>query len=332
MALAAGAALVLAGGLAGAATAKTTLRVASFTSEKATGVTEMIIPWMKAVEADVGDQVALKGFWGGSLGRSPFAQYDLVKNDVADIAWVGVGYSPGRFPQLEVLNLPFMAKNGVEASGFGWKLADEGLVPGLKDFKVITVWTPSSDMLHMVEPIKSLDDVKGKRIRTASSQQAELITALGGVPQTIGPVEVNDALARGAVDGLVQGYTGMKTFGTFGVVKQSYEVPLGNSVFLLLMNKKKWESLPDDVKASMDKHGGATLAKSGGAAYDAAAARIRQHQMDSGYQITTPTEEQLAAWREQFKKLPQEWIAATPDGQKIFDEFQAYLASVRKTE
>ena len=67
---------------------------------------------------------------------------------------------------------------------------------------------------------------------------------------------MNEALNRGTIDGVVQGWTGMRTFKTMPLVKQAYTVPVGVIPFLLVMNKKTWESLPKAVQASIMKHGG----------------------------------------------------------------------------
>jgi TRAP-type transport system periplasmic protein len=313
------------------ANAKELIRVGSFTAEKAIGVQEVIIPWMKAVEAEVGDKVELKGFWGGSLGRDPFKQYDLVKSGVVDIAWIVGGYAPGRFPQLHVLELPFMARNAVEAGVAGWEMFSKGLVEGVDDFKVITIWAASGDNLHLRKPIKALEDVKNLRLRTASSAQASTMQTLGAIPQTMGPVQVNDALSRGALDGLVQGYTGMKTFGTFNVVTSTYEIPLGNSPFLLLMNKEKWEALPPEVKAAMDKHGGRALSVKAGQAYDAETQEIRKAQMsDANYTIVTPSPADLDKYRKQLGDIHKDWIAKNKNGEQTYKLFESSLAATRK--
>lgn len=314
-----------------AAHAQETVRVASFTAQSAIGVKDVMIPWMDAVSAELGDKVKMTGFWGGSLGKSPFQQYDLVKNGVADVAWVVAGYSPGRFPQLHVLELPLMARNGVEAAAAAWNMYEKGMVQGVDDFKVLTLWSPTGDNLHLRNPIKSLDDLKGQKIRTGSAAHAQIMESLGAVPQTIGPTEVNDALSRGAVDGLIQGLTGMKTFGTFNVVKQTYEVPLGNISFLLLMNKKKWDSLPADVQASMDKHAGLQLGLHGGKVYDDETAVIREAKLKEGYDIVTPTDADLEKYRDRFLSVHKHWIETTPNGQAVYDEFKAFIDQYRKT-
>ena len=52
---------------------------------------------IRRILKDVGSEVKLQGFWGGSLGKDPFKQFELLKNGVADVAWVLPGYTPGQF-------------------------------------------------------------------------------------------------------------------------------------------------------------------------------------------------------------------------------------------
>ena len=83
--------------VAGGASAAELVKVASFVSPKSIGVTKVIKPWMEKVRVDIGSSAELKGFWGGSLGKSPVKQYELVKNGVADVAWILPGYTAGQF-------------------------------------------------------------------------------------------------------------------------------------------------------------------------------------------------------------------------------------------
>ncbi len=113
--------------LASAEAGAVDVRIGTFVPEKSVGVSRVIKPWMAAVAKETGVEVNMRGYWGGSLGRSPFKQYELVKNGVADITWVLPGYTPGQFPQLHVFELPFMAKTGVESSVAAWRVTEAGL-------------------------------------------------------------------------------------------------------------------------------------------------------------------------------------------------------------
>ena len=48
------------------------------------------------------------------LGGTPPQLYDQARDGVADIVWTLPGYTPGRFPRIEVFELPFVAhKRGI---------------------------------------------------------------------------------------------------------------------------------------------------------------------------------------------------------------------------
>ncbi|MEM8854585.1 MAG: hypothetical protein AAGD34_12860, partial [Pseudomonadota bacterium] len=139
---------------AAAAFAETTVRVASFTPEGAVGVQNVMKPWMDAVQEELGDKVEMVPFWGGALGPNPFDQFDLVRDGVVDVAWVLPGYTPGQVPQLQVTELPFTVESAEEASVVGWRLYEKGLVQGLDDVHVLTVWAPDVTNIHLTEPVE----------------------------------------------------------------------------------------------------------------------------------------------------------------------------------
>ncbi len=147
------ASMIAAMGLGGATAQTINIKIGTFVPAKSVGVSRVIKPWMESIRKDVGDEVDLRGYWGGSLGRSPFKQYELVKNGVADITWVLPGYTPGQFPQLHVFELPFLAKTGLEASVAAWKITEAGLVDGFKDTHPIGLWTSAASNVFSRVPI-----------------------------------------------------------------------------------------------------------------------------------------------------------------------------------
>lgn len=307
-----------------------TIRVASFTPEQAVGVRNVIIPWMEAVEAEVGDQVDLQGFWGGALGRDPFAQFDLVKNGVVDAAWILVGYTPGQFPQLSVTELPFALSSGEECSVVGWRLHEEGLIQGLDDVHAITIWAPDVTNIFTEEPIEDLSELEGMRLRTSGSTQALFVEAIGALPETLGSTESNEAMMRGTIDGMLQGWTGMNTFGSFEVTGAGYRAPLGCAAFLLLMNGDTWDSLPADVQDVMMKHGGEALARSGGQAYDAATQEIIDRVSAEGYGVVEPDQATIDAYADRYgQQIYDTWAAQTDNGDAVLEAFFRLIEEYR---
>lgn len=314
---------------AGAAVAQTTVRVASFTPEGAVGVQNVMKPWMDAVQEELGDTVEMVPFWGGALRPNPFDQFDLVRDGVVDVAWVLPGYTPGQFPQLQVTELPFTVESAEEASVVGWRLYEKGLVQGLDDVHVLTVWAPDVTNIHLTEPVESLEDLSGASLRTAGATQAIFVDAIGAAPQTLGSTEANEAMQRGTIDGQLQGWTGMKTFGGFAVSEGAYRVPLGASPFLLLMNKDLWESLPADVQEVMMKHAGEPLAARGGKAYDTNTKGIIEDQTAAGYVIHEASGDDVARYADAYKNIYDRWSEETDNGEEVLTTFRQLIDDYR---
>lgn len=302
-----------------------TIKVATFVPEKSTGVAKVIKPWMEAVQAEVGDAVRMQPFWGGTLGKNPFKQYELVKNGVADVTWVLPGYTAGQFPELQAMELPFFAETGRDASIAGWRLAEQGLLSGLEDVHLIGFWATSPSILFTRFPVAGLGDLANKRIRSVGPVHAAWLESVGAAPQTMASTEMNEALDRGILDGVVQGWTGMQTFKSLPLVTHAVDVPVGVIPFLLLMNKATWEALPEAVQAAIMKHGGLAMAKAGGGAYDALADEIRDKAVADGLTLVTLPPEARQAAAADARKIHDDWIAGAANGRAVYDTMKTAL-------
>lgn len=330
---------LLAGGLiAGAAMlagsvqvlAQDLIKVGTFVPEQSVGVSRVIKPWMEAVGAEAGDDVRLQGFWGGTLGKSPFKQFELTQNGVIDVSWVLPGYTAGQFPEMGIFELPFLFRSAEEASVVGWKLHEQGLLTGFDGVHVIGFFAAEPNALFMRNKISSLEDLKNMKIRSAGGIHASWLQSLGAAPQTLSSAEMNEALNRGTIDGVIQGWTGMRTFKTMALVNQAYSVPTGTIPFLLLMNQKKWDSLGKEAQASIMKHGGLAMAKSGGGAYTELGEKIRSDVKSEGrIEMVTPSAATIEKYAAASKFVHDAWIKDTPNGQAVYDAAVAILKSMR---
>ena len=320
-------------GLAGAITlagAKELIKVGTFVPAQSVGVAKVIKPWMEAVSQEVGGEVTLKGFWGGTLGKSPFKQFELTRNGVIDVSWVLPGYTAGQFPEMGLFELPFLFQTAEEASVVGWRLHEMGLLSGFDGVHVIGFFAAEPNALFMRTKVTGLSELSNKKIRSAGGIHASWLTSLGAAPQTLSSSEMNEALNRGTIDGVIQGWTGMRTFKTMPLVNQAHAVPAGAIPFLLLMNQKKWDSLSPTVQTAIMKHGSMPMAKAGGAAYTALGEQIRADVREEGrIDIVTPNAATLAQYAQAADSVHRDWIAKTPNGQKVYDAALAILKEIR---
>lgn len=306
------------------------IRIGTFVPEKSVGVSRVIKPWMAAVAKEAGVEVTMRGYWGGSLGRSPFKQYELVKNGVADITWVLPAYTPGQFPQLHVFELPFLAKTGVESSVAAWRITEAGLVDGFKDTHPIGLWTRAPSNVFSRVPIKSLYDLKNRKVRSVGSVHARWIKNFGAAPQTMASTKMNEALNRGMIDGAIQGWTGMRTFKSMPLIDYVHEVPVGTIPFILLMDKSTWNKLSAPTKAAFRKHAGLKMARMGGAAYDSITVKIRQGQIEKGrIKFVEANAELVKRYERDSAAVHEWWINKTKNGSAVFEAYKKVIAEER---
>ena len=322
------AALALAA-LALPAAAQEIVKVGTFVPEKSTGVSKVIKPWMDAVASETSD-VTLQAFWGGTLGKSPFKQFELVQNGVADMTWVLPGYTSGQFPEMGVFELPFLFRTAEEASVVGWKMHEMGLLTGFDGVHVVGFFAAEPNALFMKKKIGKLEDLANMKVRSVGGIHAAWLESLGAAPQTLSSAEMNEGLNRGTVDGAIQGWTGMRTFKSLPLVDQAYVVPAGAIPFLLLMNEKKWNALSDGAKAAVMKHGGLAMAEMGGKAYTDVGASIRADvEAEGRIELIVPDEATLDGYAAAAEPVHAAWIEATPNGQAVYDAAVKLLAEMR---
>lgn len=324
-------ALILAAATGLAAQAQEIVKIGTFVPEQSTGVKLVIKPWMEAVAAET-DDVKMMPFWGGTLGKNPFKQFELVQNGVADVTWVLPGYTSGQFPEMGVFELPFLFRTAEEASVVGWKLHEMGLLTGFDGVHVVGFFAAEPNALFMKTKIDSLEGLQNLKIRSSGGIHASWLESMGAAPQTLSSAEMNEGLNRGTVDGAIQGWTGMKTFKSLPLVDQAYVVPAGAIPFLLLMNEAKWNSLSPEAQASVMAHGGLSMAETGGAAYTSAGEAVRAEVESEGrIEVVIPDDATIASYEAAAKPVHEAWIAETPNGQAVYDAAVKLLAEMRGT-
>jgi TRAP-type C4-dicarboxylate transport system substrate-binding protein len=127
-----------------------------------------------------------------------------------------------------------------------------------RDVKVLFFCSSSMLRLHTTtKPVRTLDDLKGMKIRTGGGPQADSIKALGAVPVTIGAADVYTALERKTVDGLLFPWEAVKAFRIYDVTKYHSSLALWAGDEYVIMNQKKWQSLPPDIQKIIESVSGA---------------------------------------------------------------------------
>ncbi|HUL20895.1 MAG TPA: TRAP transporter substrate-binding protein [Thermodesulfobacteriota bacterium] len=194
-------------------------------------------------------QVEITYHAGGTL-LSPVKMYDGVISDIADMGVSHIQYTRGRFPVMEVFDLPLGFPSGWVATQVSSDFFNKYKPAEWKDVQVLYVNTSGPVILQTVsKPVKTLEELKGMKIR-ATGRMTEVVKALGAVPIPLEMPDVYDALRRAVIEGILVDLSTLKYWKFAEVVKNVTSTwRLGTGItFYFVMNKSKWDALPPDTQ------------------------------------------------------------------------------------
>jgi TRAP-type C4-dicarboxylate transport system substrate-binding protein len=247
----------------GAATAQAQeLRLSTFVPPVHVIYREVLVPWAAEVAKATNGEVRVTLYPSMQLGGKPPELFRQVRDGVADLVFTLPGYTSPAFPRTQMIELPGLKSDGKAATNMMWDLLDTYLAPEYEGTKVIALWgAEDAGLMSRTKPIRSLDDLKGLRIRAPSAAQARQLEVMGAVPVAMPITEVYQGLERGVLDGAMVPASTITDF-RLGEVGRAWTVagPLfGRSSFLVAMNKKKYDSLSPAARAAIDRLSGREL-------------------------------------------------------------------------
>jgi len=245
-------ALVAAAALSTAAQAQQPieLKLAYFVGDQH-AMSQWLVKWSDQLEKGSNGRIVVKRFPSAQMGPTP-GHYDFARTGQADAAWFLHGGTPGRFPLTELINLPYLvgsAEIGVKVLNDP-ELRAKYLDPEHKGVKVLMLFTHQPGNVNTTKKaIRTVDDMKGLRIRFASPTIRDFVAALGATPVGVPPPEQVEQLQKGTIDGAFIDYGGAGiAFKMGGVIKYTTELYAYVASFGLAMNEDFWNKLPPDLK------------------------------------------------------------------------------------
>lgn len=309
----AGAALLA--GIPGQASAQeVTLRIHQFLPPQAPVPKNFIAPWAEKVTQESNGRIAFELYPAMQLGGKPPALYDQARDGVVDIIWTLTGYTPGRFPGTEAFELPFMPASAEATSQAAWKFYEKYLTEEFKDVHLIAVHTHGPGLLHVKgDGVEKLEDMQGLKLRGPTRQANALLSAMGATPVGMPVPAMPEALSKGVIDGTVIPWEVTTPLKVAELVDShtNFAGPRGlyTSFFVFAMNKAKYESLPDDLKAVLDANSGLEASKWVGRVMDEGDAPGIAVAEKSGNKMITLDEAEVARWQAAAAPLVDQWIA-----------------------
>lgn len=317
-----------------------TLKLHHFLPPVSNGHAKMLAPWAKKVEASSGGKIKIDIFPSMQLGGTPPQLYDQVRDGVVDIVWTLPGSTPGRFPTTEVFELPFIcARRGVVNARAAQAFADANLKDEVKDVKLLSYWAHDHGLIHTNKPIATLDDLKGLKLRNPTRLAGEALKALGAVSVGMPVPQVPEALAQKVIDGAVVPWEVVPAVKVHELTKFHTEIPgsptLYTASFFLAMNKAKFDGLPGELKAIIDKESGDAFATLAGGMWDEQAVTVSDMVKKRGNTISSISADEKAKWIKACEPVTAKWIedvkAKNIDGAKLIAAAKEQIAKFDKS-
>jgi TRAP-type transport system periplasmic protein len=289
--------------------------------------------WADDIKKASGGTITATLFPSEQLGKA-FDHYDMARDGIADFAYVNPGYQPGRFPIIAGASLPFLfanAKGGTAAINDWYK---QYAPQEMKDVKVCFAFVHDPGTFHARKKITLPSDIKGMKIRPATSTIGQMVTSLGGTNVQSSAPEARDMLERGVADALTFPWGSVALFGIDKVVKYHMEVPLYVTPFVWAMNKAKYDSMSPAQKKVIDDHCTTEWAEKVASPWaDFEHNGIAKIAAEPGHDVYKLTPDQLKAWRDAMGPVDAQWAESVKkvgqDPKQVMDSLKADLAKYK---
>jgi TRAP-type transport system periplasmic protein len=295
------------------------LKMATFSPDTERLYNTVKKPWVAAVNKAAGGAIEIELFPNGALGRAPQQQAQMVNDSVTDIGFIVPPFTPGRFPDSEVLELPGMFRDLAEGTRVYTRLVQNGTLKDYGDYIPIAMWSTPPFSLHANFPINSFKDLKGKRVRGSGVIQIESLKALGAVTVGMPPTEVPEALSRRTIDASTSQPAVLYDFGLDRVTSHHYFAGLGIVPLAIVMNRKTFEGLPKAGQDAILKHDMDYINKLYIASmleYDASL--VKKLQSDPKRKVVFPSAAERTAAQAAWQPVIKAWAAKTPRNAEVY--------------
>jgi len=292
------------------------------------------VNWAAEVEKATGGRVKFQ-----SLPKHPSAPpgtFDAVRDGLMDLSYVTASYTPARHVMPLMPELPGAGNsaeiNSVAYSRIHWKYFHK--VGEYNGVKLLAVWTHGPGQMFTKKAVKNINDLQGLKIRTGGGVAEAVAKALGTSAFVKPAPESYELLKSGVADGVFFPLESIISFKLDTVLEQATLFPGGmySSAFGFFMNQDKWNRLPRQDQAIIEKHGFEYAARSNGKSWDTADQKGLEALKKAKVKIVQADKALQAEVRQRSERIVEDWIAKANakgvDAPAVLAEFRAELKKV----
>ncbi|MFH1489135.1 MAG: TRAP transporter substrate-binding protein [Pseudomonadota bacterium] len=297
------------------------------------------VPWAKKMEEATKGRIKVTIYPAQTLGKGP-EFYDLVRKGIADMSFAMPAYTPGVFPLTEALSLPFMGFSSAAMAGWvQWQLYQKFPQYRAEYSQIVCLSVPSTGPYFIAtvkKPIRTLEDVKGMKLRSPGGRPSEALKSAGAVPVMLPIPELYLALEKGVLDGSPIPWEGMLGYMPLKSIKYvNLDWGLWSIPFFVIMNKNTWNRIPkEDQDAIMKVWGAYGSEYFSKAVWDDSAAPSYELIKKHGIEVIKAPPEEVEKWAKQAEPITKKYIADLEakglPGQAFYDEARRLIREYKK--
>jgi TRAP-type C4-dicarboxylate transport system substrate-binding protein len=294
---------------------------------------QFLVPWAHQVESQSNGRIHIDIFAAMELGGAPAQLFDQARDGTADLVWAAPRQTPGRFPKIEVFELPFVpSRRALVSSKAIEDYARLNLADEFAAVHAICFSCSDRGVVHSHRLIPTVEDIGGLRLHVQTRMAVAALRALGAVPVPMPSAQLPLAIARHVIDGCVDPWDMVPALRLNDLLKahtEFSESSLSSTTFVLAMNKAAYNRLPRDLKTVIDQNSGQVAAGMAGAMWDLKAAAVADIVGQRGDPIVTLLPEAVAHWRTATEPVIDGWLRQMKehkvDGGKLLASASALL-------
>lgn len=291
--------------------------------------------FIRRAEELSGGKLKLEYFPAEQLGKAK-DMLELTKSGVTDVGYIAPAYL-GKMPLSSVMELPGGLRSSTEGAEAFWRLmttqlAEREYLPnGVRPLFVITL--RPYQLVNTKREVKSFDDAKGLKIRSAGGAMDLTISTMGAIPVSHPPAEMYEAIQRGTIDGTVMAWGSLKPYKMDELMKfGTVGANLGSFAGTYCINEQVWQKLPEDLREALKKAGEETT-KLMGEVYDQEEEGVIKDAEAIGIKMYRLTPEDQDTWAEKLEPVWTDWAERQNKnglpGTQIVEELRKILDELR---
>jgi TRAP-type C4-dicarboxylate transport system substrate-binding protein len=215
---------------------------------------KLVDSWCREVETRTKGRVNIKHYPGQALTKAGECYEGVVKGR-SDLGLSAFSYTEERFPVMGTSDLPLGYASGKVATAVANELYRKFRPKEVSDSKVMYLHAHGPALVNTRDkPVRRLEDMKGLKFRTTGAA-ALIVKALGGIPVSVPMPECFQLIKSGKANGSthpVEAHKGWKLAEVENYITATYPISY-TTTFFVIMNKDRWNALPQDIKVIIER-------------------------------------------------------------------------------